>query len=68
MDDHKIIWLAPICHDDGNNGREWCQDNVWEDGCDCDKGGHEPTRYIRADLFADARANIPRPTPETDGE
>jgi hypothetical protein len=51
MDDHKVIWLEPACHGDGPYGnRQWCQDNVWSDGCECDVGGHKPTRYIRADL------------------
>lgn len=49
--DHETIWLEAQCRD-GYEGRQWCQDNVWDDDCGCDEGGHKPTKYVRADLAA----------------
>jgi hypothetical protein len=50
MDDHKTIWLQPWCptcrlHND--EGRQWCEDNVWEDGCEECQG--MPVKYTLAD-------------------
>lgn len=39
MTDHKEIWLEPKAKEYAPEGRQWCQDDVWEDG----------VRYIRAD-------------------
>jgi hypothetical protein len=46
--DHEHIWLEPVCAKCAGKpeGRLWCQDNVWPDGCeDC---GKAPTRYVIA--------------------
>ena len=40
LEDHKRIWLE-IC-EPGEEGRLWCQDNVWPEG--------EATEYVRADI------------------
>lgn len=52
--DYDAIWLGPRCMRfieregvivSALCEREWCQDNVWGEGCsDC---GARPTRYIR---------------------
>lgn len=47
MSDPKQIWLAPICHEDGD-GRQWCQDDVWGDDCGCDIAEHQSVRYVLA--------------------
>jgi hypothetical protein len=40
---HKIIWLQPWCETcDACDDRAWCEDNVWEDGCEC---GAMPVKY-----------------------
>jgi hypothetical protein len=52
--DHETIWLQAKCADHGEEGRQWCQDDVWSDDCGCGDG-HKSTQYIRADLV---------PTPE----
>ena len=47
-DGPDIIWLEPSCCADPSHGRQWCEDDafpVCEDG-------HEPVKYIRADLAA----------------
>ena len=44
---HKQIWLAPICHEDGD-GRQWCQDDVWGDDCGCGMAEHQSVRYVLA--------------------
>jgi len=43
----KVIYLAPIC-EHGEEGRMWCQDDVWECECGADPK-HEAVKYIRAD-------------------
>jgi hypothetical protein len=47
--EHKEIWLQPWCAKcDDREDRQWCQDNVWEDGCDgCER---KPVRYILAPI------------------
>lgn len=42
-DNHKEIWLSPVCEGE----RTWCQDKEAQEACDC---GHKPVHYIRADL------------------
>jgi hypothetical protein len=46
--DHACIWLEPGFH---GEDRAWCQDNVWADEPDYEET--PPTKYVRADLFAD---------------
>jgi hypothetical protein len=47
MEPHKTIWLEPTCMAcEYTTDRQWCQDNVWADGCeDC---GSMPVKYILA--------------------
>ena len=48
MSEHTEIWLEPKCAEDNRpEGRQWCQDAVFETCCEC---GEKPTRYIRADI------------------
>ena len=47
MSETKQIWLAPICHEDGD-GRQWCQDDVWGDDCGCGIAEHQSVRYVLA--------------------
>ena len=43
MSELKVIFLGPACQEQGqSNGREWCQDDVW-DACEC---GHDSVRYV----------------------
>src|SRR5690349_4324955 len=50
-DDHEHIWLQPKCCGEHEfNGRQWCQDEVWEE-CDCPEP-RQATKYVRADLAA----------------
>lgn len=45
MAEHKEIWLEPACNQDG---RQWCQDNVWGDKCsDC---AEKPVKFVRSDV------------------
>lgn len=51
MSDHKVIWLQPWCaecakHHYADEGRMWCQDDVWGR---CEECGAKPVRYIRAE-------------------
>jgi hypothetical protein len=48
--DHERIWLQPKCCAGEYEGRQWCQDNVFDDG-ECE-GGAKATEYVRADLAA----------------
>lgn len=34
MSEHAVIWLEPSCDKCCGEDRLWCQDNVWEDGCE----------------------------------
>jgi hypothetical protein len=45
VENHKTIWLQPAC-DDTIDGREWCQDNVWPNGCE--ECGAMPVKYVLA--------------------
>ena len=48
MSEHTEIWLEPKCAEDNRpEGRQWCQDAVFETCCEC---GEKPIRYIRADI------------------
>lgn len=48
MSDHPEIWLEPKCAENNHpEGRQWCQDAVFETCSEC---GEKPTRYIRADI------------------
>jgi hypothetical protein len=44
MTEYETIWLQPWCDDcEMHEDRTWCQDNVWEDGCEtC---GAKPVEY-----------------------
>ena len=46
--EHKEIWLQPWCFECNACGgdRNWCQDNVWEEGCDC---GEKAVKYVLAE-------------------
>lgn len=47
--DPKVIYLAPMCGVDWQEGRLWCQDDVFE--CECGaEPPHRPTAYMRADI------------------
>jgi len=44
---HETIWLQPWCngcdrYNHGGDGRQWCQDNVFED---CPECGRKPVKY-----------------------
>lgn len=41
--EHPRIWLEPAGNDEHDEGRTWCQDNVWGEGA---------VEYVRADLVA----------------
>jgi hypothetical protein len=50
-DNPKMIYLAPQCCADPNEGRLWCQDDVWE--CECGvEAPHRGIKYVRADVVA----------------
>lgn len=46
---HPVIWLQPWCidceHNQASEGRQWCEDDVWFEGCDC---GVLPVKYVIA--------------------
>jgi hypothetical protein len=48
---HETIWLQPWCDGcethcrGGDEGRQWCQDDVWEK---CDECGNKSVRYVIA--------------------
>jgi hypothetical protein len=43
--EHQTIWLQPWCENCAMyEDRTWCQDNVWEDGCE--ECGAKPVRYL----------------------
>jgi hypothetical protein len=44
------IWLQPECCAGKYEGRQWCQDNVFDDG-ECEDGA-KATEYVRADIAA----------------
>lgn len=56
--DYAVIWLEAECADQSCEGRQWCQDNIWEDCCSCDDGSHKPTKYVRADIADALRAAL----------
>ena len=52
--EHKEIWLQPWCNACettggrfGGDGRQWCQDNVWDK---CDECEREAVRYVLAPI------------------
>lgn len=48
MSDPEIIYLAPLCCTDPNEGRIWCEHDVWPmDDCPNSACG---IKYVRADL------------------
>ena len=49
-EEHKHIWLAPVCDENCSEGRTWCQDNVWGDKCDDFDCDAKPIKFIRADI------------------
>jgi hypothetical protein len=50
--DHAEIWLEPKAAEYTEEGRMWCQDQVW------DESDGTPQRYIRADLHDAAQSEI----------
>lgn len=46
--DHDRIWLEPKCAEKSYEGRQWCQDDVWDHCEECDLPSVE---YVRADLL-----------------
>jgi len=52
MSDHAEIWLEPKAAEYTEDGRMWCQDQVW------DKSDGHAQRYVRADLHDAAQAEI----------
>ena len=47
MTPHPVIWLQPWCQAcDATEDRTWCQDNVWEGGCE--ECGEMPVKYVLA--------------------
>lgn len=68
MDPHKTIWLQPSCQACAAEDRSWCQDNVWEGGCE--ECGTMPVKYVLApDQPAGAAklGELPK-TPAEDGK
>lgn len=61
MNDHKIIYLEPLCHV-GGDGRQWCEDDVWTgeidrcdqdvDVCDCAATSYTRTSILEAERAA----------------
>lgn len=50
MADHNVIYLQPKCCADPYNGRQWCENDVFEE-CQIDCGDFTTsTKYVRADL------------------
>ena len=48
-EEHKHIWLAPVCDENCSEGRTWCQDNVWGETCpECEE---KPVKFIREDTI-----------------
>lgn len=45
----KVIWLEPLCGDLKDEGRTWCEDNVWENNCECGEH-HKPVKYVLAPI------------------
>jgi len=44
MTEHEVIWLQPWCDKCANGGgRQWCEDNVWDQ---CDLCERRPVRYV----------------------
>lgn len=43
---HKVIWLQPHCEGCEAEDRNWCQDNVWAEGCE--ECGAMPVKYLLA--------------------
>lgn len=55
---HNVIWLQPWCQAcAATEDRMWCQDNVWDSGCD--ECGAMPVKYILA-------PDQPQPEPRDD--
>jgi len=53
-EDYEIIYLEPISGPfDEDSGRTWASDKPWNSS---DYDGCEPTKYARADLFNDLKA------------
>jgi hypothetical protein len=50
--DHAEIWLEPKAAEYTEEGRMWCQDQVW------DESDGTPQRYVRSDLHDAAQAEI----------
>jgi hypothetical protein len=58
-EDHKEIWLECKCGDFSYEGRQWCEDDVFE----CSDHGPDcagPVKYVRADLHETLRAENER--------
>jgi len=56
--DYERIWLEPKCADDNpkyDEGRTWCQHDVYETCPDC---GTKATEYVRADLHVSALSEL----------
>lgn len=47
------IFLEPLCCVGSNEGRQWCEDNVWPTDSDCDATGVE---YVRAEAISSLEA------------
>jgi hypothetical protein len=52
--DHERIWLQPKCCAGPFDGRQWCEDNVFDDG-ECEDGA-KATEYVRADRISSLEA------------
>lgn len=53
--DHERIWLQSYEDTEAlGEDRLWCEDKVWPN----DPEDHEPTEYVRADLFAALEADL----------
>jgi hypothetical protein len=59
--DHAEIWLEPKAAEYTEEGRMWCQDQVW------DENDGTPQRYVRADLHDAAQAEIAKLRAAADG-
>ena len=46
-DSLEHIWLEPKCAELNDDGRLWCEDEVWVKCYEC---GAMPVHYVRADL------------------
>jgi hypothetical protein len=66
-EDHEEIWLECKCGDHSDEGRQWCEDDVF-DSSDHEEGCAGSVRYVRADLHEAAIRERDEARAERDAE